>query len=341
MQDRPLTVVVDLSVLLHQISNGFENAGIKPSDDRYVPALNAQLAYLAGLDWLQGLKPATPERAQVVFACDQKDKYLKYWRHHYLCSPEVVAKIPRKKQTEEKARLELISLLEVPALSRTAIQQERISQLADKLSIHYKAGRKFPDPTFKKIKEDTYKCLEARLWRHLRFTGYEADDVAASIVRCNSALPADRQHNILLVTVDNDWLGLVSDRVAWFESQSRFPRLRDDISLISYWSERREGYPVTEPRQIWDMKTIYGDKSDALPPGSPLEVIDLLGAPQGFRLWEEPGVSFIIGKWLGQPIGVQVGQATSDRAKEYLRSIGLPLAIKPFEPSQAILPVAA
>lgn len=105
--------------------------------------------------------------------------------------------------------------------------------------------------------------------------GFEADDIAAALV---SAFPDD---NIILNTLDKDWLGLVEpNRVSWFSHTGYYPGLRHVVTWGDFLAYPLDGKPMyeygfTKPEDIWVYKSEHGDASDNLLAGTPLDIIDL------------------------------------------------------------------
>lgn len=162
----------------------------------------------------------------------------------------------------------------------------------------YKAARIPKPPIFDGLRE--------RFWemdfRVLHRPGYEADDVAASIVQLwrDRRLDVDQ---IFLATCDSDWQGLVCQPdVFWVDVAGYTPRVRQRAEiynwLCSKWKRQssylRGEWRIPDPalfqsRDIWEWKRATGDTSDNLPPRSPLYLIDLFAPPPRFRLWEDAG----------------------------------------------------
>lgn len=316
-----ITIVVDTSVFLHQLYRVI--MPIPHTDPRWKPLIKAQLCYLMSGNWLSVLKP---EKFQIVLAGDKKDLSLKYWRHHWLASAEVAAQVPRKSKAAEKQRLKLRELMAESPLELS----DEAAKLAEELAIHYKAGRRLPEYDFTKLKGFVYSCIEQQGWLFFRQTGYEADDIAATIVHINRSL--EKPNKLMLVTVDTDWLGLVDEHTSWFCMHGYQPRLRDSLEVINQWAQRRLGCTLSNPRDIWEIKARQGDKSDNIPEsdGALLPAIDLLNPPEEHRLWNQP-IGLAIKAALEYP---RYWQIDSDEAEEYIYRCGIPLAIRPLERSR-------
>jgi 5'-3' exonuclease len=138
----------------------------------------------------------------------------------------------------------------------------------------------------------------------LDFDGYEADDIAAAIVRLWTARNEDKTKppspvtQIFLATVDSDWLGLIANRnVFWCCTMSHSPRLRQKEESFNWlqaqWNKQSKKKQklwemphefVYRPSDIWQWKLAVGDKSDNLFPGCPSFMIDLFAPHHDFDL---------------------------------------------------------
>ena len=116
--------------------------------------------------------------------------------------------------------------------------------------------------------------------------GYEADDIAGSIARFSRTSESDsviRQRQILLHTCDRDWAQLVDDESRVYFSNSRLCRPREKIQEqlqreegILEWVEHKMGVTVSHPSELAYHKSVQGDLGDNAPPGSPIELFDLI-----------------------------------------------------------------
>lgn len=172
----------------------------------------------------------------------------------------------------------------------------------------------------------------------LNFPGFEADDLAALITVASDHNPVD------LFTVDTDWLGLVrsEDTMAGYEPGSVFygpavrwlnigpwaPRLRDSLDSIREWSKSKISIDINHPKDIWYAKSVLGDQSDGLPPGTPLNLISLLEPLEGYRLWEHPSVLRLAKRAIER--ATQVEPLSNDDCFESIATLqqvgGLPLS---------------
>lgn len=303
--DSKMNIVVDLSVFAHQVAEDL--MVIEKEPKLWDMALKANLAYLVSADWLGELRPRD---INIIFVKDSKP----YWRTEYLLRPEIFSKVPRKVKSLEKLRESFASM--TPGT-------EEYQVAFDKLAIHYKGGRKFPRYALDKTKKKIERYCRQQGWEVLGYPGYEADDIAAALVKVNMRSPKPK--DILLLTIDSDWMGLVSSNTHWFCMRGWQPRLRSDLLSVNKWAERRLGQRLEFFREIWDIKGQLGDKSDNLPAsqGVLLPVIDLLDPPREYRLWEK---GFFDVDVLGRTTPNIKGAA----ALRFLDSSGLTVSIRPF-----------
>lgn len=124
--------------------------------------------------------------------------------------------------------------------------------------------------------------------------GFEADDVAALFVH-----ERETGDSIYLITIDTDWCGLIDPKGVYWSSPNTYhrPVHRWDLETLNEWASVRLNSVLEEPSQIWEEKAKAGDRSDNLPPGSPIEVIDLLNPPEKYCLWRYPEVKAIMGRF--------------------------------------------
>lgn len=226
-----------------------------------------------------------PSEARVVLVKDIK-KGRKYWRTSYLEQPQL---LPDGTKTEP---------------------------------IHYKGGRKFPDKSFTKLKRDSEKIAVSQNWDIIGVPDYEADDLAASIVYLNNLSKTPR--SIWTITVDSDWLGMVSDNTKWFCLKGYEPRVRHNLAAVNVWAMRRLNKSFAQPKDLWSYKAAYGDKSDNLPKNSPIEVIDLFNPPEQYKLWLRAGLKETLESYLTDTKVTKVPDVS--KALEYLRQLG----VQPF-----------
>ncbi len=279
-------IVVDTSVFLHKLDQSIEFEHDAPE---FQSAIKANLAWLMSGQWLgEELKPLM---GNMVFVQDTKP----YWRAEYLKDLRNVVDIPKPtrarsesgkaralKESQEKAAIVKAAMAEKEP---TDADLEILETARREYGIDYKAGRKFPEYRFKKIRKLVSSFLKELGAATLEAYSYEADDLAASLVKTNSR--AGNPWNILLLTVDSDWLGMLNENVTWVCMTGYAPTVRDTIDSINGWALKRLGATLGTWRDIWDIKSHQGDDSDNLPPsaGHLLPVIDLLNPPLEHMYW--------------------------------------------------------
>lgn len=271
---KPLMVVVDTSVLLHQLH---QSIPMEHNDPQLESALRANLTWLMSGAWLGS--ELRPLMRSMVFVKDVKP----YWRVEWLADIANTINLPRKTKAKAALAEQVKELLALD--TKTEEQLEQLDSGIDKLNVKYKAGRSLPAYKFTKIKKLVYQYLDQLEANQMGSSGYEADDMAAAIVQNNT--DRGNPYNILLLTVDTDWLGLVNPSVTWCCMSGFFPTVRDSLEVVNSWTLARLKCTLTTWREIWDVKGDKGDASDNLPAsdGQLLPVIDLLNPPIARRFW--------------------------------------------------------
>ena len=168
----------------------------------------------------------------------------------------------------------------------------RSKYLSDRGFPLYKGGRKEKTLGWYEVYNAGLSYLNSANcpFHYLSYEGFEADDIAAAIVRTQPT------RTVFLHTIDTDWLGLVSEHedirnlenltlspqdkftCLWNNLDRWTPRLRGNQECIDYTQKRLKSV-ISSAREIWDVKSKKGDQADSLIKGSPLSVIDLLDPP--------------------------------------------------------------
>lgn len=189
--------------------------------------------------------------------------------------------------------------------------------------IKYKHSRKSKTDYWWHIKSYLLKTINNYGWKSLGVRGYEADDIASLMVRV-----INNSDHITLGTIDTDWLGMVSDNTDWFSlfdyswlpRVKEFIRYRGNISDINKWAKKalkiKSDFLV--PSDIWSHKSKKGDRSDNLPPNSPIEVINLFNPPPKFDLLSK-------GLKLDNIMDSSACYGGGSKASDYLLSVGAKL----------------
>lgn len=330
-------VLVDTQVVLHQIANTLE--GMVGLDLQTRKALTmAQVALVNSGHWCKDLL----DTVKVLWVNDYKGPN-GYWRHEYLLREEVWSAISRKTKgrPSERKRQRYLSLREMYSdpldsyvqaiggentMPNTAYKDvQEMLGLANALKVHYKAGRSFPSYSLKVVREVFKGLVDQGNVEALSCKGYEADDMASLVVR---ACPDEE---IVLLTIDSDWLGLCNDKVTWVCAIGYPPRVRfmADGSLNA-WAAKRLKATVESPRDIWALKAAQGDPSDNLPSGSPLGVIDLLEPVPEYDLFKNPALVSMAQEAVNKA-PINPGLEKAPEALRYVLAHGMPLAVKPLE----------
>lgn len=274
-RSKPLMVVVDTSVLLHKLH---QSIPMEHNDPQFESILKANLTWLMSGVWLGD--ELRSQMASMVFVKDTKP----YWRSEWLADITNTIDLPRKTKAKRALAAQAKEVL-MSGKMKTPEQAMILDEANETLTVKYKAGRKLPTYAFTKIRKLIYRYLDQLGANVLASTGYEADDMAAAIVQTNT--DNGSPWNVLLLTVDTDWLGLVNPNVTWCCMTGFHPTIRDTLDVCNQWAEKRLGSPLETWRDIWDIKGEKGDASDNLPPsnGILLPVIDLLNPPVEHKYW--------------------------------------------------------
>lgn len=123
-----------------------------------------------------------------------------------------------------------------------------------------------------------YEVIEKLKIPFFQKEGMEADDWAGLIFRHIKHSTADQ---LIFVTVDNDWLQLVSDklRIKAFccGSFNQSSYLKDEYEVLRYYKEK--GVVLKSTYNLVEHKMAYGDAGDNIAENSPREIIDLRISP--------------------------------------------------------------
>lgn len=244
-------ILYDTSVIAHQISYGFivHNGSFEKIHDRAeeVKVIGEVAAKaMSNLCWLP---PLENQRNKILWLLDVKP----YWRTSIF--PEYKAQ-RRKHKTQ--------------AAANTSQLKAFCNQL---------------------VLEGMSRCED---FVSYGVPGYEADDLAGFIVKEFQASPKAKIKKIYLCTIDSDWQGLISPEkdVIFIDVRSHEPRVRGRVEAYSWlsskWNQQSKkrqkwwsmpSFQDFQARDIWTWKSVVGDRSDNLPPGTALNLIDLLAPP--------------------------------------------------------------
>jgi len=146
----------------------------------------------------------------------------------------------------------------------------------------YKGDRPSKTETFNLVKETGLSLAKKLGVPVLSLPRYEADDLAAAVVRfaqlakqSKSDCDLGKFDHTYLWTVDSDWIQMVSSEVTWLNSGPWEPLIRDIPGSLE-WIKKRLKVSLDHPQDIVPIKCIHGDSSDNLPPGTKPFLIDLM-----------------------------------------------------------------
>ena len=153
----------------------------------------------------------------------------------------------------------------------------------------YKEGRPPKTREFLGVRDLGERVTKKLGIPHLSYLHYEADDVAAGIVKTHLLTKLTQEdfskNKIYLYTVDTDWMQLISEGVTWVNTARWEPVIRD-IDTYNVYIKKKFKREFEHPQDIVPHKCVYGDKSDNLPPGTPPYLIDLLNPHPEWNLLE-------------------------------------------------------
>lgn len=248
-------VVVDTSVFIYQLENHLSGQGNTAYQEWVAKGQGAQFTNLV-------------TRAAVL------------WTHSGLWLPEEFRLWCDREGRPVPPRVSYLWAVDSKYSTGTYWRQSFLTETG--FTITYKEGRKPKSDLWGQLFRQVTKAAKQEGGTQLSVTGYEADDIAAAVSRTvTEQHPHDR---VSLLTVDTDWLGLLTPQVTWFSTVGYFPQVRNNMESFNLWAKRRSMGQFNHPHELWDYKSEHGDKSDALPAGSPLAVISLVKPPQIYDL---------------------------------------------------------
>ncbi|MGI9460855.1 MAG: hypothetical protein ACR2NF_12720 [Pirellulales bacterium] len=154
---------------------------------------------------------------------------------------------------------------------------------ADDIPTGYKGNRRDKDDDFYKIHEIGWEYA-TKYFPCFKKAGYEADDWAGALYRevRDSSDVVLRERQKLLYTIDRDWSGLVDESKNIWWANTRYPGPRERIQerlagedQVILHTKMKMGYDINHPIEIFAAKAEAGEMGDNLPPGAPIEYIDL------------------------------------------------------------------
>lgn len=251
-------LVIDFNVMCFAVLNWYDSK-IEGSFDKEVERKLVRGAWALFVN--RGPQYMPQHNYRVVFAADFRNrKTQNYWRNDFMETSEEV------KQAwvnhAEKTGVELSSL-------KTNYKGTR-SDKTDSFWFVYNEGKDYCSQYFPWFWEE----------------GFEADDIVSCICRASrNASPGEviRDRQILIHTVDKDWIQLVDDENQIMFSDSRFVRPNEKIqnqlhneSTVKKWAEHKMKVILGHPSELAQHKARLSDMCDNLPAGSPVELFDLV-----------------------------------------------------------------
>jgi len=153
----------------------------------------------------------------------------------------------------------------------------------NEMALGYKGNRRDKDDGFYRIHEIGWEYAQ-KYFPCFKQEGYEADDWAGALYRevRDGTDKTLRERQKLLYTIDRDWSGLVDEsRNIWW-ANTRYPGPRERIQerlagedQVILHTQMKMGYDIGHPIEIFAAKAEAGELGDNLPPGAPIEYIDL------------------------------------------------------------------
>ena len=153
----------------------------------------------------------------------------------------------------------------------------------NEMALGYKGNRRDKDDNFYQVHEIGWEYA-TKYFPCFKEEGYEADDWAGALYRevrdgTNTVL---RERQKLLYTIDRDWSGLVDESKNIWWANTRYPGPRERIQerlagedQVILHTQMKLGFDINHPIEIFAAKAEAGELGDNLPPGAPIEYIDL------------------------------------------------------------------
>jgi len=147
----------------------------------------------------------------------------------------------------------------------------------------YKGNRRDKSDDFYRVHEIGWEYAQ-KYFPCYKQEGYEADDWAGALYR-ETKKTSDktlRERQKLMLTIDRDWSGLVDESMNLWWCNTRYPGPRERIQermagedQVILHTQLKLGFDINHPIEIFAAKAEAGELGDNLPPGAPIEYIDL------------------------------------------------------------------
>ena len=153
----------------------------------------------------------------------------------------------------------------------------------NEMALGYKGNRRDKDDNFYRVHEIGWEYAQ-KYFPCFREPGYEADDWAGALYRevRDGTDTTLRERQKLLYTIDRDWSGLVDESLNIWWANTRYPGPRERIQerlagedQVILHTKMKMNYDINHPIEIFAAKAEAGELGDNLPPGAPIEYIDL------------------------------------------------------------------
>ena len=160
---------------------------------------------------------------------------------------------------------------------------EKIGLDMNEMALGYKGNRRDKDDNFYRIHQIGWEYA-TKYFPCFKQEGYEADDWAGALYRevRDGTDPVLRSRQKLLYTIDRDWSGLVDESKNIWWANTRYPGPRERIQerlagedQVILHTQMKLGFDINHPIEIFAAKAEAGELGDNLPPGAPIEYIDL------------------------------------------------------------------
>lgn len=160
----------------------------------------------------------------------------------------------------------------------------------------YKGNRRDKDDDFYRVHEIGWEYA-TKYFPCFKQEGYEADDWAGALYRTvrDSTNKTLRDRQKLLYTIDRDWSGLVDEKMNIWWANTRYPGPRERIQerlagedQVILHTQMKLGFDINHPIEIFAAKAEAGELGDNLPPGAPIEYIDLSESHPKYQLEDCP-----------------------------------------------------
>jgi len=147
----------------------------------------------------------------------------------------------------------------------------------------YKGNRRDKDDAFHRVHEIGWEYA-TKYFPCFRQEGFEADDFAGLLYRevKETQNPVLKSRQKLMLTIDRDWSCLVDESENLWWCNTRYPGPREKIQermagedQVIFHTKYKMGYDIDRPIDLFAAKAEAGELGDNLPPGAPLEYIDL------------------------------------------------------------------